>query len=459
MATANPNTRFLLRCSVVLLSAIVAGAAAHAGDGELDPSFAGNGKAVVGFADSNGPQTASAYAAVMRADGRILTGGSWTTSVPASRNLGSLAQLTPDGGLDTAFGIAGIVSTVLPLDTDQNTYVNGLAVQPDARILAVGSYGNRGFITRLSATGQPDSSFGNQGRVFYPLAGTPEVVLGAALTLPSGRIFVTGSFFAIGNPTEGLLNLLLDANGNVLTAQLVSDAPMTQFDGDIATQDDGKILVAATAAPDCAIVRVIVGTGLSLDADFGTGGVVHLDWALGGGGNYCNAIALQRDGKILVGGDALTAGNANRAMVTRLLPNGSIDAGFGKKAFYYASSADNLANTTHKILVQNDGHIVLTGVAGTADPAAVRDFGALRLFADGSLDASFTAATPHSSPGKVVFGFETTPTPSQDFCNTALLQNDRIVIVGQRQRSDTGQYQFAVARLQNDGIFANGFGP
>jgi len=458
MAVAKSFRPFLPRCCVALM-AVLAYATAQAGDGELDLSFAGNGKAVVGFADGNGPQDAVAYAALLRPDGYLLIGGNWRTSVPSPRNLAALAQLSPDGDPDTAFGDSGVVSTVLPLDSDQNASVYGLAGQSDAKILAVGTYGTKGFITRLTPAGQPDSTFGDQGRVFYPLAGSSHVVLGAALTLPSGRIFVAGSFNITNSATKGLLNLLLDTNGNVLSSQLVFDAPMQDFDGGIALQPDGKIVIAATAAPNCAIVRVTADTSLGLDSSFGTGGVVQLDWAQGAGGNYCDAIALQQDGRILVGGDALSAPNTNRAMVTRLLSNGSIDASFGKKAFYYSSGAVNLANTVRKILVQKDGRIVLTGVAGTTDAADLRDFGALRLFANGSLDTSFTATTPHSSPGKVVFGFETTSTASQDFCNTALLQNDHIVMVGQRQRSDNGKNQFAVARLQNDGIFADGFEP
>ena len=147
--------------------------------------------------------------------------------------------------------------------------------------------------------------------------------------------------------------------------------------------------------------------------------------------------------------------------MTRLLPDGTLDAAFGKKSFAFASADTGIANIGTAILVQQNQDIVLTGTAGTADPAhAPQDFAALRLLPDGSLDTTFTATTTGSSLGKVVFGFETNGNGREDECTGAVLQGNEIVMAGFRQTSNSAMInQFAVARLTNNEIFADAFEP
>lgn len=428
---------------------------ALAGDGQPDPSFAGNGKAVVGFSLAGTPATATGSAVKILPDGKILLGGYWFNPT-LMRNLASLARLTPNGDPDTSFGSGGIVYQVLP-DTAEMTYLENLVLQPDGKILLMGTYGTRAFLARVDANGALDTGFGQGGRLYYPATGNDHATFGAGAMLASGHIFISGNYYDAGSSSAGLLNILFDGNGNLLTAQVVSDVQVPLYDGAMLVQDDGKVVVASSASPQCAVVRVNVGpSSLSLDGSFGVGGIAPLDWNQGSS-NFCNAIAQQRDGRLIIAGEAQRADDGIRAVVTRLLTDGSVDPAFGKKAFSFVSSAPHILNAFQSVLIQNDGRIVLAGSAYTNDPTHDIDFAALRLQPDGTLDATFGASTPFSSIGKVMVGFETTAKASPDNCYAAVLQNNRVVMVGSRERSDMNVDQFAVLRLQNDAIFANSY--
>jgi uncharacterized delta-60 repeat protein len=450
--TAMPKTAsiacLLMTCWLAWSSPV-----ALAGDGQPDPLFEGNGKAVVGFSEMGNPVPATGSAVKILPDGKILLGGYWF-SPALSSNVITLARLTADGYPDISFGNTGIVYQALP-DTAEMGYLLNLALQPDGKILLMGIYGNRAFLARTNANGSLDSSFGQGGRLFYPATSSDQAAFGAGAILASGHIFISGTYYDEEASSAGLLNVLFDASGALLAAQVITDVPAPFYDAAMLVQDDGKVVIASSASPQCAVVRVNVGSSsLGLDGSFGVGGIAPLNWNQGGS-NFCHAIAQQRDGRLIVAGEALRSDDGIRAMVTRLQADGSPDAAFGKKAFSVVSSASHMLNDFENVLIQNDGRIVLTGSVDTNDVTHDIDFAALRLQSDGTLDATFGATTPYSSIGKVVVGFETGSNPSADNTRAAVLQGNRVVMAGTRQRSDNGIDQFAVLRLQNDAIFAN----
>jgi len=158
----------------------------------------------------------------------------------------------------------------------------------------------------------------------------------------------------------------------------------------------------------------------ALDPDFGGGGKVTLP-----GGGSANAVLVAPDRKIVVAGNAA---GSQMMSVTRLNPNGSLDATFdadGTATIDVGSMAD-LANDA---VLQPDGRIVVAGYSQGDEDVAVA-----RLNTDGSLDATF------STDGKATVDFGGIAT----FGNAVALQpNGRIVVAGQR----TGNDDFAVARL------------
>jgi len=433
---------------------------AVAGDGELDPSFAGNGKEPVGFTSNGSATPAIATAMLVQPDGKIvLAGYSGTTTLSTA-----LARLNPNGGLDDTFGGNGDgrVGGLFVKQAGVPDFAQAVARQGDGKIVVFGQISNSGYVVRLTALGELDLTFDGDGKVLYPLveSGTVSFVAGAIMS--NGNILASGSYDAGSGGGPTLLNVLFDDTGQVLAAQNVSTV-FSLDKGAMVMQPDGKAVIAVTGgAGNCNVIRDNVGAAsLSLDGDFGIGGIATFGWNLGGDNvDYCYALALQRDGKILMGGQARSdASGGSRASILRLLTGGTLDPGFGKKDFVFASGATGIPNIGTAILVQNDQRIVLAGIAGTADPALEpQDFAALRLFTDGSLDATFTASTPGSSLGKVVFGFETGASGRTDTAFAAGLQGNRIVMAGYRETSNSAKIaQFAIARLENNKVFADGF--
>jgi len=443
--------------SCCALAALLAANAA-ATDGELDPAFSGNGKAVVGFSDAlSNPEPALATAIALQ-NGKIVLAGAISSGTVST----ALARLNADGSLDTTFSSSGRATGLILKPAGTNDSASALAIQTDGKIVVAGSFGRKGYVMRLFADGGLDPSFSDNGIVTYPATvGATTTAFSSVAVTSSGKIIASGSYDDGTGAGPTVLSLLLDASGNILFAQ---DVTAVFADGIGAVvmklQPDGKA-VMLTANTGCAVLRDNVDTTLALDATFGTGGIKTFGWNLGGF-NFCSALALQRDGKILVGGQGqLDDMGTSRATLTRLLPDGTLDAAFGKKAFAFASADTGIANIGTAILVQQNQDIVLTGTAGTTDPAhAPQDFAALRLLPDGSLDTTFTATTAGSSLGKVVFGFETNSNGREDECAGAVLQGNEIVMAGFRQTSNTAMInQFAVARLTNNEIFADAFEP
>jgi uncharacterized delta-60 repeat protein len=160
-----------------------------------------------------------------------------------------------------------------------------------------------------------------------------------AVALGNGRLD-TG----FGNSGVTLIDFASVHPGNVDVAQTA------------AIQSDGKIIVAGYSYPPdqgeevFALARINVdGT---LDQTFGTGGRVLTDVA--GFGDSAYAIAIQPDGKILLGGETTFA--TPQGVLVRYNPNGSLDANFGTGGILYTDIGFNSA--IQSLVVQPDGKII-----------------------------------------------------------------------------------------------------
>ena len=96
-----------------------------------------------------------------------------------------------------------------------------------------------------------------------------------------------------------------------------------------------------------------------------------------------NCIALQSDGRIILGGSFTTVNGAARAGLARLNPNGTLDTGFNPAVSAYDQVCSILVLPDDRFIVRGD----FTSVGGLA---AVN---LARLSADGAPDSSFTAST------------------------------------------------------------------
>jgi uncharacterized delta-60 repeat protein len=319
-------------------------------DGSLDPGFGNGGVTLVSF----GNVSALAHVAALQPDGGIIAAG-YTTDGQGSRSF-ALARFLPDGSLDTTFSGDG----KLTLDAGVGEVVD-ILVQPDTRIVAVGS----GGVVRLHADGSLDTSFGANGVVVI------DFQVDEAKLQPDGRIVMVGGFTdtTVFPPEFGfaLARLLPDGSpdGTFGMAGRVNTSVGDGGLGAVALQEDGRILVAGHIDDDTgahlALARYLPdGT---LDAAFdGDGLVTTFGTDLRGGAD----IAIQPDGRIVVTGPG---------GLVRYLPDGSLDTTF---------SGDGIVNAVGglALLLQPDGRLVVarsfstTGGEGAFDIYLARHLGA-----------------------------------------------------------------------------------
>jgi RHS repeat-associated protein/uncharacterized delta-60 repeat protein len=192
-------------------------------------------------------------------------------------------------------------------------------------------------------------------------------------------------------------------------------------------QSDDKILLAgrtdASGNNDFAVARFTASGALDTTT-FGTGGKLIESF---GGVDEANAIVVQSDGKIVVGGRSDGSGNYDFALA-RYSSGGALDtatfATNGKVVQDFGASSSDLL---YDLLVQSDGNIVAGGSTGS-------DFGLMRFSSAGALDSTF------DGDGKVITNFGGT---DADF-SIALQSDGKIVAAGRTIVG--GASNFAVGR-------------
>jgi len=190
---------------------------------------------------------------------------------------------------------------------------------------------------------------------------TYEAISGGTPVLNSSLLFET---------KEECLNNLAD-NG-----VLDTDFLNTGFDGSLVyttvEQPDGKILVGGNFNQ---YLEVNVGNFMRINPD----GSLDETFYLGQFNDYIRAIALQPDGKILVGGDFTNYDGYNAGRIIRLNSDGTIDSGFT-----FATEFDGIVRA---IAIQKDGKIVVGG--GFNNYYSFNCPQIVRLNSDGTPDPTF----------------------------------------------------------------------
>ena len=134
--------------------------------------------------------------------------------------------------------------------------------------------------------------------------------------------------------------------------------------------------------------------------------------------NYVLSLALQADGKILVGGLFTTLGGTNRNYIARLNADGTLEPSFDPVAYF--GSVNTLA-------LQPDGKILVGNY-----------YGILRLNVDGTVDPSFNA-------------------DADSYVDSLALQADGKILVGGGFNYLCGQWRNHIARLGVDGTLDPNF--
>ena len=243
-------------------------------DGSLDPTFAEKGWTLIDLGSDN----SGASAVRLSADGKIMVAG---YAGLGEEGLGyAVCRLRTNGRLDSSFGDHGAFITPLSLSHDR--FSVAFALQDDGKALISGREYEYPYyyssIHRLTANGQLDHSFGNQGELRIRQDGFTPFVQAIALD-QVGRILLAGGTYSIDGRAPGVL-LRLTARGR----------PDSSFDL------DGKALFTTPS---------LVGMSLF-------------------------KLAVQADGKILAAGVGWAAEGGNRLVLARYFPDGGLDLAFGE---------------------------------------------------------------------------------------------------------------------------------
>ena len=355
---------------------------------------------------------------------------------------GAVPAAAAPGDLDASFDADGRVLTDIPSPVDE---ANGVAVQPDGRIVVAGLKGGSEWdfaLARYNADGSLDTTFDGDGKVVTNLGAYVDQAAAVALQ-PDGKIVAAGwsnDDFAVAryNP-DGSLDTSFDSDGWVTTD--VTPSPDLAFD--IIVQPDGKI-VAAGGSYDFGVVRY--NADGSLDTGFDSDGEATVDF---GAYDVGKGVALAPGGKLVVGGHSDQGATARDYAVTRLNADGSLDTGFdsdGKLTTDFSAGDDELGD----LAVQADGKVV---AGGWSDQSATgKDFAVARYNADGSPDSTF------ESDGKATTDFAGLDDWAGGMGSGLVIHpTGKIVAGGLSDQGATG-LDFALAAYNADGTPDTGFG-
>lgn len=355
-------------CVIVLL--LCFNSILHAGAGDLDLSFDGDGKVNTDF-NANSDERATSIA--IQSDGKLVVAG---VTFGTTANF-ALARYNTDGSVDGTFGSAGRVTSDFAGSGD---YANGVAIQADGKIVAAGIafVATQDFgIARYNTNGALDTTFSSDGKVTTEF-GQLEAATALAIQ-PDGKIVVTGytqnnmgsdSVVIARYNTDGSLDNSFDFDGKIIMDFGVSSAGEA-----IAIDASGRIVIAGIAynnpgtSNNFGLARF--NPDGSVDSTFGTGGKVTTDFA--GSVDSAEAVAIQPDGKIVVVGEVNT-GISYDFGAARYNSDGTLDLSFnfdGKTTLDISGDDD----FPHSVLLQPDGKIVVSGT-GTG---ASNDFAAARF--------------------------------------------------------------------------------
>lgn len=298
--------------------------------GTLDPSF--NLKGFVTDSVMLPQKNMQGRAVVTQADGKILV--SAIISLPTNKT--RIYRYNEDGSLDQGFGTNGIRT----LDFNFATFIEFLALQPDGKIVGVGSGITEGMqwvwtVIRLNPDGSNDSSFGTDGVVETTIYGSTELAHCVRI-LPGGMLLVSG--------------MAKNINTNVVESFMVR----------------------------------YLANG-ALDSTFGSEGIVRYITP-GGSGFARTTVCLQSDGRIILGGFRNFAGNFAKYTMLRFSPDGILDTSFGNGGLVIDSLGTEYIS--YSFTIQPDDKIVVPGMMYYTD-INYPQFCISRYLADGEIDTGF----------------------------------------------------------------------
>lgn len=413
-------------------------------NGAPDPTF------------QHSPQSLEVKDLLEQADGRVVF-----VDIAQPPTFPNIKRIHPNGVIDTSFGVfctGGLPERVF--------------LQPDGKILAVGGFsGFNGFaynrIARINQDGTVDVNFNTNNP-----GASGGTVLDAGIAA-DGKIYIGGTFTQFNGVSRNRL-ARLNSDGTLDTTFVYTSASLNAFIRDIEVLASGKILIAggdtAVNVPVSDTINRVNSDG-SLDTTFIT---------KAGKPGQVRKIVFQPDGKLVIGGDFNWVNGVRRNGVARLNTDGSLDTTFvpyfntspqaavralalqpdgkivvgmdGGSAVFRRLNSDGTQDLTFTppvqsnslildIAVQANGQIIAVG--GLIVQLPTPTFRAIARFnANGTLDSGFAASQPNGFVHRVY-----------------LLGDGRMYIGGEFTSLGGSPLRGRIARLNSDGSNDASFNP
>ena len=357
------------------------------------------------------------YSIALQPDGKILVGGlivlNYAGATPVTT---TIARLNTGGTFDSSFNSGTINSNVIKV-----------ALQPDGKILIIGSFTvingvSRRSIARLNNNGSLDATFNSGTGANLPIF--------SIFVKTDGKILIGGVFSSInGINRNGIAQL--NSDGSLEAAFVPPQNVLLRSVQSIISLPNGKVLAGGSFGSPFITsndsIKVFNSDG-SFDTTFKFETV-----AIGG----VKAIAVQPDGKLIVGGSFTRVNDVLRNNLARFNADGSLDMNFGTSSFISSGGQIN------SIVLQPDGKILIGGMNITVETGGASFTGAsiARLNSDGTTDASFTLEN----------------IPTRRGINGIALQPDGKIVVVWGFNQPNGLPTGGVARLNVDGTLDTSF--
>lgn len=374
-------------------------------NGTLDPAFGVGGKVITSF-QSN--LFVDIPVSALTADDKVLTATVVRQeAIPPYINI---IRYLSNGNIDNSWGQNGFVSTSIANTT--NISINDIKVQPDGKILLIGSRdslltgGNiiqLGLLVRYLPNGMIDNSFGNNGFVTQTNSNIQvpifQNVFGYKLAIMQDKILAIGM--------DSIMNLRIQAyhltngvpyytwgNNSVVRHNFEYITSTAAPPRDIFIQSDNKILVTFKD-----LVFRFLPTG-QLDPTFANNGYLQPHYAKETHQpedkpplrNFLT-VQVQPDDKILIASKASHYSSyAGLGVIERYMPNGDIDTSFANDGFLFVdlrTAKENIGlQYIRSLIVHENGDFTIAGnVIDTISGYAM--FAMCQFLVSGDIDSTF----------------------------------------------------------------------
>ena len=309
-----------------------------------------------------------------------------------------------------------------------NDTVRSVALQSNGKVLIGGGFTKVGGetgnnrIARLETDGSLDSSFDT-----HPGVHSGDV-FSVVVQPHDEKILIGGNFSKVSDkPRQGFARFLPD--GSLDTIFYPGLGPDDRVRALAIQPSDSKLLIGGDFTSVGMETRRYIArlnTGGSLDTTFGDDNISM------GPNDTVEAIGIQNNGKVIIGGDFTSVDGTTRNRIARLDADGSIDTSFDP-----GSGADDIVKD---VAILDDGNVIIAGEFSQV--SGEQHNGIAKLDSSGTISSTFEVTGTHEligdvytvhilDTGKLLIGghffIRTIPGSTVDYQHVARLNSDATV--------------------------------